>query len=324
MKTIPQKVAVVAGGAGFLGSHLCEYLLKRNFKVICVDSLITGSKENLKSCLANPNFIFVQLDISSPRFLSRTSDWRPDYIFNLASPASPKDYLTFPLETMRVGAEGTRNLLELALRNNAVFIQASTSEVYGDPMISPQKENYWGNVNPIGPRSVYDESKRYAEALTMAYHRKYQLPVKIARIFNTYGPRMKFDDGRVVPTLIYQALTNQPMTIYGTGKQTRSFCYVSDMIRGLFKTINYPDPNPINLGNPQELTIIELARIIKNLTGSSSVFKFYPFPTDDPKQRRPDISRAKKLLNWEPRVDIERGLRLTISWFQNRIYESHL
>ncbi len=324
MKRKSKKNVLVAGGAGFLGSHLCEYLLKHSFKVICVDSLITGTKKNIESFISHPDFLFVQIDISSSKFLSRALDWHPDYVFNLASPASPKDYLDFPLETMRAGADGTRNLLELVIRNSAVFIQASTSEVYGDPLISPQKESYWGNVNPVGPRSVYDESKRYAEALAIAYHRKYQLPVRIARIFNTYGPRMKFNDGRVVPTLIYQALTNQPMTIYGSGRQTRSFCYVSDMIRGLFKMIDCPEPTPVNLGNPHEFTIIDLARLIKKITRSSSTFKFYHLPTDDPKQRRPDISRAKKLLNWRPKVGLRYGLQLTISWFRNRLYTQSL
>jgi dTDP-glucose 4,6-dehydratase len=239
-------------------------------------------------------------------------------IWNLASPASPKDYLAMPLETLAVGSTGTRNLLELALRKKAVFVEASTSEVYGDPLVHPQVESYWGNVNPIGPRSVYDEAKRFSEALIMAYHRTHGLATRIARIFNTYGPRMQLDDGRIVPTLVGQALNGRPLTIYGTGRQTRSFCYVSDMVEGLYRLASCTDPMPVNLGNPVEFTILRFARVVKRLTGSKSQLKFEPLPEDDPKRRRPNISRANRLLRWRPIVELEAGLSLTIDSFRQR------
>jgi len=313
------RVALVAGGAGFIGSHLCEFLLKRNWQVVCVDNLITGSKENIEHLEEKQGFRFVECDVTKPRFVRICQGLKLNLIFNLASPASPRDYLNLPIETLTVGALGTKNLLELARQNRAIFIQGSTSEVYGDPKEHPQSESYWGNVNPVGERSVYNEAKRFGEALVIAYHRRFNLPVRIARIFNTYGPRMKLNDGRIVPTLIYQALTNRPLTIFGTGRQTRSFCYVSDMITGLYRLIECPDPFPINLGNPEERTILEFARIIRKLTGSKSPLLFHPLPTDDPKRRRPDIRRARKLLDWHPTIKLEKGLKLTIDWFRRKV-----
>jgi dTDP-glucose 4,6-dehydratase len=311
--------ALVAGGAGFIGSHLCDYLLERGFEVLCVDNLITGSKRNIRHLRRNRRFRFVRSDVSSSGFHRSSFIVHPlriDVIYNLASPASPKDYLALPLETLAVGAQGTRNLLELARANKAVFVQASTSEVYGDPLVHPQPESYWGNVNPVGPRSVYDEAKRYAEALIMAHHREYGLRTRIVRIFNTYGPRMKLDDGRIVPTLVHQALTGKPLTVFGTGRQTRSFCYVSDMVEGLYRRASCADPLPVNLGNPHEFTIRRFAGMVKELTGSGSRIVYKPLPEDDPKRRRPDITRAIRLLRWQPRVELEQGLRLTIEWFR--------
>jgi dTDP-glucose 4,6-dehydratase len=302
---------LVAGGAGFIGSHLCEHLLGRGFDVLCVDNLLTGRRRNIAHLMRRPGFRFLKQDITRPL----TVPGRLDLVYNLASPASPRDYLALPLETLAVGAQGTRNLLELCRRKQAVFVQASTSEVYGDPLVHPQPEHYWGRVNPVGVRSVYDEAKRYAEALVMAYHRRNGLAVRIARIFNTYGPRMKLNDGRVVPNLISQALSGKPMTIYGRGRQTRSFCYVADMVEGLYRLAGCADPMPVNLGNPAEFTILQFARIVRRLTGSSSPLRFEPLPEDDPRQRRPDIRRARRVLGWRPAVGLEAGLRLTIDWF---------
>jgi len=306
--------AVVAGGAGFIGSHLCDYLLERDFEVVCIDNLITGSTRNLRHLRDRHGFKFQRCDVTQR--LNVTG--RVDAIWNLASPASPKDYLALPLETLAVGSSGTRNLLELALRKKAVFVEASTSEVYGDPLIHPQVETYWGNVNPVGPRSVYDEAKRFSEALIMAYNRKHGLVTRIARIFNTYGPRMQLDDGRIVPTLVNQSLNGKPLTIYGTGRQTRSFCYVSDMVEGLYRLASCTDPMPVNLGNPREFTILRFAQVVKKLTGSTSPLRFEPLPEDDPKRRRPDISRANRLLHWQPKVQLEQGLKLTIDSFKHR------
>jgi len=315
----PSPRALVAGGAGFIGSHLCDHLLERGFEVLCVDNLITGSERNVRHLRRNRGFRFVRADVAAQGF-HRSSFLVPrsrvDVIFNLASPASPKDYLARPLETMAAGAKGTWNLLELARAKKAVFVQASTSEVYGDPLLHPQPESYWGNVNPVGPRSVYDEAKRFAEALVMAFHREHRLATKIARIFNTYGPRMKLDDGRVVPTLIDQALTGKPLTVFGTGRQTRSFCYVSDLVEGLYRMASCPDPYPVNLGNPHEFTVRRFAGMVKKLTGSRSSLKFEPLPEDDPQRRRPDITRAARLLHWKPQVELEQGLKLTIDWFR--------
>ncbi|MGQ9678549.1 MAG: UDP-glucuronic acid decarboxylase family protein [bacterium] len=310
-----KKIGLVAGGAGFIGSNLCEFLLSRGWRVICVDSLITGSKDNIEHLIDHPQFKFVKRDIT--RNFSVIG--KLDVIFNLASPASPKDYNAYPIQTMTAGSYGTHKLLELARTKMAIFVHASTSEIYGDPVEHPQSESYWGNVNPVGPRAVYDEAKRFAEALITAYHQIYNIPVRIARIFNTYGPRMKLNDGRVIPNLIYQALTGKPLTIYGTGKQTRSFCYVSDLIKGLYKMVNCHEVKPVNLGNPEEITIIELAQIIKNLTHSKSPMLFMPIPPDEPKRRCPDITQAKKLLKWEPKVNINKGLKTTIEWIKNQI-----
>jgi len=306
--------ALVAGGAGFIGSHLCDCLLERDFDVLCLDNLATGSKQNIRHLLDRPGFQFQRADVTKPLRVPG----RVDVVFNLASPASPKDYLALPLETLAVGSTGTRNLLELALRKKAVFVQASTSEVYGDPLVHPQTESYWGNVNPVGPRSVYDEAKRFGEALVMAYHRRHGLATRIARIFNTYGPRMKLDDGRIVPTLVHQALTGKPLTVFGTGRQTRSFCYVSDMVEGLYRLCSCTDPLPVNLGNPREFTILRFARMVKRLTGSRSRLRFEPLPEDDPKRRRPDIVRASRLLHWQPKVELEQGLKLTIDSFRGK------
>ena len=306
--------ALVAGGAGFIGSHLCDYLLARDFEVLCLDNLVTGSRRNIRHLLDEPGFKFQRADVA--RRLSITG--RVDVVFNLASPASPKDYIAMPLETLAVGSTGTRNLLELALQRKAVFVQASTSEVYGDPLRHPQSESYWGNVNPVGPRSVYDEAKRFGEALVMAYHREHGLRTRIARIFNTYGPRMKLADGRVVPTLVHQALTRKPLTVFGTGRQTRSFCYVSDMVTGLYRLAACTDPLPVNLGNPREFTVLRFAQVVKKLTRSRSPMRFDPLPEDDPKRRKPDIRRARKLLEWQPRVKLEEGLARTIAWFRSQ------
>lgn len=316
MKSREKQLTIIAGGAGFIGSHLCDFLIKRGYRVVCVDNLVTGDYRNIAHLIGKPEFQFLKADITSASDCEKMKKFSPKVIFNLASPASPRDYLAYPIETMRCGSEGTHNLLALALNNHAIFIQASTSEVYGDPLITPQSESYWGNVNPIGPRAVYDEAKRFAEALVMTYHRLYQLPTRIARIFNTYGPRMKIDDGRVVPTLIYQALNETPLTIYGTGKQTRSFCYISDMISGLYRLIKSNDPYPFNLGNPIEVTVLKLAGIIKKITQSRSCYAFLPLPEDDPKQRKPDIRRAQKLLGWYPKINLEQGLYMTIKWFK--------
>ena len=304
---------IVTGGAGFIGSHLCEYLLNKNHSVICVDNLITGRKENIKEFLKNKKFKFIKHDITNPFLYNEKIDW----IFDLASPASPVDFCKYPIEILKVGSLGTLNMLELAKKNNAKFLLASTSEVYGDPEINPQDENYWGHVNPIGVRSVYDESKRFSEALTMAYHRKYKLDTCIARIFNTFGPKMRLDDGRAVPNFIDQALHNKPITIYGDGKQTRSFCYISDQIEGLVKLIKSDYHLPINIGNTEGLTILELAEKIKSLCSSKSKITFHPLPKDDPKQRKPDISKAKEILGWEPKISLEKGLKKTIYYFKN-------
>jgi dTDP-glucose 4,6-dehydratase len=314
-------VALVAGGAGFIGSHLCDHLLERGFDVLCLDNLVTGSKRNIRHLFNRPGFRFQHADVTAPDFLRSSlivHRSRVDVVFNLASPASPRDYLSLPLETLAVGSQGTRNLLELALRKKAVFVQASTSEVYGDPLLHPQSESYWGNVNPVGPRSVYDEAKRFGEALVMAYHRRHGLATRIARIFNTYGPRMQHDDGRIVPTLVHQALTCKPLTVFGTGRQTRSFCYVSDMVEGLYRLASCTDPMPVNLGNPQEFTVLRFARMVRKMTGSRNPLRFEPLPEDDPKRRRPNITRASRLLHWRPQVELEQGLKLTIDWFRTQ------
>ncbi|MBU1355152.1 MAG: SDR family oxidoreductase [Candidatus Edwardsbacteria bacterium] len=302
---------LVAGGAGFLGSHLCDRLLADGHQVIAVDNLITGSLENISHLKDRTDFFFMEQDITKPFKV----EGKIEFIFDLASPASPIDFVKIPMDILLVGSYGVHNLLELAREKQAGFLLTSTSEVYGDPLVHPQSEEYWGNVNPIGPRSVYDESKRYAEALTMAYHRYRNIDTRIVRIFNTYGPRMRLDDGRVVPTLIDQAQNNRPLTVFGDGSQTRSFCYASDLIEGIYLSMKSTEHQPINLGNPHEMSILEFARAIKEYTGTKSSIEHKPLPADDPKVRRPDISRAKKMLNWEPVIGFEEGIKKTIDWF---------
>ena len=306
--------ALVTGGAGFIGSHLCKYLLKKNYKVICIDNLITGSLKNLEG-IKTGDFLFVNHDVTEHIDIKDNIN----IIFHLSSPASPIDYLQLPIQTLKVGALGTHNILGVAKSKRATILLASTSEVYGDPLIHPQTEEYWGNVNPIGPRGVYDEAKRFAEAITMAYHRQQGLDTRIARIFNTYGPNMRMRDGRVIPNFITQCLKDEDMTTYGDGKQTRSFCYIDDMVDGLFKLISTEYHLPMNLGNPNEITILELSSRIKKLTSSNSNIIFNPLPEDDPKVRMPDISKAKKILKWEPKINLEEGLTKTISWFKDNL-----
>ncbi|MCC6857993.1 MAG: SDR family oxidoreductase [Bryobacterales bacterium] len=304
---------VVSGAAGFIGSHLCDRLVAEGHTVVGLDSFITGRRENIAQLADHPRFQLLQQDVSQPFELPGPVD----YVLHLASPASPKDYLEHPIATLDTGSLGTRRMLELALRDRARFLLTSTSECYGDPLEHPQKETYWGNVNPVGPRSCYDESKRFAEALTMAYHRVHGLETNIARIFNTYGPRMQLDDGRVVPAFIDQALRGDPLTVYGNGSQTRSFCYVSDLVEGLCRLMDSGERYPVNLGNPREMTIREFAEQIRRMTGSRSPVIFRELPEDDPRQRRPDISKARRLLGWEPKVGLEEGLRMTIEYFRN-------
>jgi len=309
---------LIAGGAGFIGSYLCEHYCGQDAEIICLDNLITGSKANIASLLKRKNFTFLKTDVSRP--LPKLPK-EINLIFNLASPASPVDYYRYPLETLRVGSIGTENLLELARKERAVFVLASTSEVYGDPVVHPQKEDYWGNVNPNGLRSVYDESKRYAEAVTAAYRRKYNLKTAISRIFNTYGPRLRPADGRVVSNFISQALAGSPVTVYGDGSQTRSLCYVSDLVAGLARLAGKADAADnvvMNLGNAREITILELAGMIISLCRSRSKIIFQSLPDDDPARRCPDISRAKEILDWEPLVPLEEGLKKTIGWFKGR------
>ncbi|MDQ3677571.1 MAG: SDR family oxidoreductase [Actinomycetota bacterium] len=298
---------LVTGGAGFLGSHLCDELLRRGHHVICVDSLETGSLTNIEH-IRVPEFEFLQLDIITPYFVDRAID----FVYHLASPASPIDYLRLPLHTLKVGSHGTHHSLGLAKKHRARFLLASTSEVYGDPQIHPQKETYWGHVNPIGPRGVYDEAKRYAEALTMAYHRQQGVDTAIIRIFNTYGARMRPRDGRAIPTFLRQALQHRPITVFGEGTQTRSFCYVDDLIRGMIALAESGQHQPINVGNPNEFTLLELARTVIEVTGSRSEIVFEALPTDDPQVRQPDISLARRLLAWEPEIELREGLQRTI------------
>jgi dTDP-glucose 4,6-dehydratase len=311
-----KKHAVVAGGAGFLGSHLCDRLLAEDLKVTSVDNFITGDKRNIVHLAGNPWFRSVEQNIIEPF----TIEGEVDYVFNLASPASPVDYLELPIETLLVGSVGTHNTLELARVKNATYFMASTSEVYGDPTVHPQTEEYWGNVNPNGTRSCYDEAKRYAEAAVFAYRRKFKLDTKVIRIFNTYGPRMRVNDGRVVPAFLSQALTGEPLTVFGDGHQTRSFCYVSDLVDGIFKLAMSSESGPINVGNPTERTMIEFAEEILAATSSSSKIIHVPLPTaDDPKQRKPDITKAKALLKWEPKVELRVGLVETIAYFKTKL-----
>ncbi len=303
---------LITGGAGFIGSHLCEFLLQKGHQIICMDNLITGNIKNIEHLKNNKNFSFMQHDISKPIKI----DGELDYILHFASPASPIDYQKIPIQTLKAGALGTHNTLGLAKAKGAVYVLASTSEVYGDPLVNPQSENYWGNVNPTGPRGCYDEAKRFAEALTTAYHNIHKIQIRIARIFNTYGPRMRAKDGRVVPSFITQALANKPMTVFGDGKQTRSFCYINDEIEGLYKLMMSDINEPVNIGNPNEMSILDFAKKVLELTKSNSKIIFKGLPIDDPKIRRPDISKAKKLLNWQPKISLEEGLGKTIDWFK--------
>lgn len=306
---------VVTGGAGFLGSHLVDRLIQEGHEVICLDNLLTGDVSNIAHLFGHERFRFVKLDVTEYLFI----EGPVDYVLHFASPASPADYLKYPIQTLKVGALGTHKTLGLAKAKKARFLLASTSEVYGDPLVNPQPEEYWGNVNPIGPRGVYDEAKRFAEAMTMAYHRSHGLETRIARIFNVFGPRMRLNDGRAVSNFIVQALRHEPITVYGDGSQTRSFCYMSDMIEGIFRLLLSGEREPVNLGNPHEISILELARLIKELVGSRSPIEFRPLPQDDPKVRRPDITRAKEKLGWEPKVDLRTGLERTIDDFRNRL-----
>ena len=310
--------AVVTGGAGFLGSHLCDHLLAVGWEVLALDNLITGDEDNLGHLGRNPKFRFERKDVTE----SIRIEGEVGYVFHLASPASPPDYLRFPVETLKVGSIATMNTLELAEAKGAKFLLASTSECYGDPDVSPQSESYWGRVNPVGPRSVYDEAKRFAEAITMAYHRHHGLDTHIVRIFNTYGPRMRLKDGRALPNFVFQALSGQPLTVYGDGKQTRSFCYVSDLIEGIYRLSQSDEHFPTNIGNPTELTIYEFAERIRSYFPNALPIVHEPLPEDDPKQRRPDITKAKRLLGWEPKVSLEEGLKYTLDYFKEKFARS--
>jgi dTDP-glucose 4,6-dehydratase len=306
---------VISGGAGFIGSHMCDYLLDQGYSVLALDNLITGRKQNIAHLSTHPNFQFRDVDVTRAVEIDGTVDC----VLHMASLASPKDYLEHPIETLESGSTGTRNLLELARAKKSRFLLTSTSECYGDPLEHPQRETYWGNVNPVGPRSCYDESKRYAEAITMAYHRTHGVQTNIARIFNTYGPRMQLKDGRVVPAFIDQVLSGEPMTVFGDGSQTRSFCYVSDLVRGLFLLSQSNERYPVNLGNPSEMTILEFAERIRKAAHSDQPIVFQPLPEDDPKRRQPDITKARALLGWEPQVTLEEGIRATLEYFRGRV-----
>lgn len=307
------KRILITGGAGFIGSHLCSFLLEKSYDVICMDNLITGTLQNIIPMLKNKHFEFVEHDVT--KYIGIEGDI--DYVLHFASPASPVDYLKLPIQTLKVGSLGTHNALGLAKAKAAKFLLASTSEVYGDPAVHPQPESYWGNVNNVGPRGVYDESKRFAEAITMAYHRTHHLDTKIVRIFNTYGPRMRKVDGRAIPAFIEQALKDKPITVFGDGKQTRSFCYVSDLIDGIYKLMNSNANTPVNIGSPEEMNILDLANIIIKVTGSKSDVVFRPLPVDDPKVRQPEITLARMLLGWQPAISLKDGLRKTIEWFKD-------
>ena len=310
--------AVITGGAGFLGSHLCDAMIERGWEIVCIDNLITGAEENIQHLANDSRFAFVRQDVSKSIDIHAPLD----AVLHFASPASPDDYLKFPVETLKVGSFGTLHALDLARAKHARFLMASTSECYGDPEVSPQPETYWGHVNSVGPRSVYDEAKRFSEAATMAYHRKHGMDTRIVRIFNTYGPRMRLNDGRALPNFLYQALSGQAITVYGDGKQTRSFCYVSDLTEGILRLLDSQENLPVNIGNPHEITILEFAERIRALTGGDAALAFRPLPQDDPKRRQPDITKARKLLNWEPKVSLDEGLRLTLGYFQKRFAET--
>jgi dTDP-glucose 4,6-dehydratase len=309
------RISVVTGGAGFLGSHLVELLLGRGHQVIAIDNLVTGSVDNIAHLAGNRDLRFIHQDVTEFIFL----DGPVDYVWHFASPASPIDYAELPIQTLKVGSLGTHKALGLAKHKQARFLLASTSEIYGDPLVHPQTEDYWGNVNPIGPRGCYDEAKRFAEAMTMAYHREHGIDTRIVRIFNTYGPRMRLNDGRVVPAFISQALRDRPLPVFGDGGQTRSFCYCSDLIEGIYRLMMSDTDQPVNIGNSHELTVLEFAREIIRITGSRSKIAFRPLPQDDPKQRRPDITRARKLLSWEPKVPLALGLEKTVAYFRKKV-----
>ncbi len=309
-----RKRVLITGGAGFIGSHLCDFFLDHGFEVLCVDNLLTGSTDNI-SHIRSRSFTFIEIDVTNYIYVEGPID----YILHFASPASPKDYLELPIQTLKVGSLGTHKALGLAKAKGATFLLASTSEVYGDPLVHPQPESYWGNVNPVGPRGVYDESKRFAEAITVAYRSTHGVKTKIARIFNTYGPRMRLNDGRAIPAFMTQALTGKPVTVYGDGTQTRSFCYIDDLVNGLHGLLMSSHPGPMNLGNPRELSLLEMARRVVTLTSSRSRIVHRPLPTDDPKVRQPDITLARRVLGWEPRVGLDAGLRRTTTYFRDRL-----
>jgi dTDP-glucose 4,6-dehydratase len=306
---------LITGGAGFIGSHLARSLLARGCEVVCMDNFITGSPENIEPLGRHRGFAFVEQDVTSYIALDGPLDW----VLHLASPASPRDYLELPIQTLKVGALGTHNALGLAKAKRASFLIASTSEVYGDPLVHPQREEYWGNVNPVGPRGVYDEAKRFAEAMTMAYHRTHGISTRIVRIFNTFGPQMRLNDGRAIPAFMTQALAGTPVTVFGDGSQTRSFQYIDDLVEGIWRLMSSNVTDPVNIGNPQEMTLLDLAKRIIRLAGGQSEIVFQPLPEDDPKVRQPDITRARTLLGWEPRVDTDEGLRLTFDWFRAKV-----
>lgn len=314
MTTSPKETILITGGAGFIGSHLCETLINNGYRVICIDNLITGNIDNISHLIPEDNFRFIEQDITKYIDIREDIGW----ILHFASPASPVDYLKFPIQTLKVGSLGTHNVLGLAKTKGAGCLLASTSEVYGDPLQHPQTEGYWGNVNPIGLRGVYDEAKRFAEAIATAYHRVHKLEVRIARIFNTYGPRMRRRDGRAVPAFINQALENKPITVFGDGSQTRSFCHISDLVKGIIKLMNSSVSEPVNLGNPEEISILEIAKCIRSLTGSHSPIVHRELPSDDPKVRRPDITRAREMLGWSQEIDLKEGLEETIKWFRSK------
>jgi len=306
---------LVTGGAGFIGSHLCEYFLEKGWDVVAMDDFVTGSRSNLAGLASRVGFALVEHDVTEYIRIDGPLDW----VLHFASPASPVDYLELPIQTLKVGALGTHNALGVAKAKGARFLLASTSEVYGDPLVHPQTEDYWGHVNPVGPRGVYDEAKRFGEAITMAYHRSHRIDTRIVRIFNTFGPRMRLNDGRAIPAFMGQALRGAPVTVFGDGGQTRSFQYITDLIDGLWRLMQAPVNNPVNIGNPQEMTLLELAKRIIRLTGSRSEIVFRPLPVDDPKVRQPDITQARSRLGWEPRVDTDEGLRRTVDWFREAL-----
>ncbi|MEZ4698730.1 MAG: UDP-glucuronic acid decarboxylase family protein [Rhodothermales bacterium] len=313
------KRTLVTGGAGFLGSHLCDRFIQEGHEVLCVDNFITGRPDNIAHLIGNPQFTFIELDVTNYIYVEGPLD----YILHFASPASPVDYLKYPIQTLKVGALGTHKALGLAKAKGARFLLATTSEVYGDPLVHPQSEEYWGNVNPIGLRGVYDEAKRFAEAMTMAYHRYHGVDTRLVRIFNTYGPRMRLDDGRALPTFMKQALNGEPITVYGDGSQTRSFCYVDDLIEGIYRLLMSDETGPVNIGNPDEITILDFAQEVISLTGSQSEIIFKNLPDDDPKVRQPDISKARRILNWSPQVERREGLRRTLAYFRHEEAAMH-